>query len=363
MNKSLFILLALVLVSFTFAVGESTSVERHDGQVFYRLQDNVFIETKVTPFSARAYQFVDPERIAKLFFGDSEYSLEFESFEVKKYVGNAGSLTVSKPEIDSGLSFDSEYTNTVFTPIPLVLDIYRMSIELEDEDQELSFMSRSEVETEVERFVNEIYEGLNFRSIANFAITRSDYEACYENRRDELEVLIGSNDKTVQDMRPKENFPHEDLGYLICLAQEVNELPISWSCFQNVPGMQRNLPVEIWVFWTPYGCKYFWGDTVMDPLESTDSCEVISREEAMDAFAEAYNYILGTQEIEVHDMNLVWFTDIPEYDYNSPTPGNIVNTEIRFRPMWCIYTPQFYGEGTDHENGYYVDACTGEVWI
>lgn len=369
MKKLFCIILALALPACTFAVGESAAVERQDGQVYFMLPENTFTEACVTPFSARAYRFADSERIAELFFGDADYSIDndIDNEGIVRYTSGEESLTVSTPQMDAQISFDSEYTTTVFTPIPLITDIYAMRDELEDEDAELSFMSRAEAEAEVERFAGEIYEGLNFQCIANFAITRSDYEASYERRREELDALIGSDDKTTQDMRAKADFPQEDLGYLIGLAQEINGLPVTWSFFQNVRDMPRNLEVDFWVFWTPYGCKYFRSVIAVEPLANEAPCEVLLREQAMDAFAEGYNYVLGAREVEVWDAQLVWFTDQPEIidTGDIATSGNIAG-EIHFRPMWCMYTPKYYSYYDDSaflELGFYVDARTGETWV
>ena len=217
-------------------------------------------------------------------------------------------------------------------------------------------MSRAEAESEAEHLVNEIYEGLSFKSIATFAITREEYNAQYDARREQLEVWF-SEPKMSEGMRQWVDFPQEDLGYLICLAQEINELPVAWSLFQNVRGAPRARNVKIWVFWTPEGCKYLSSDyQVMDLSKSADVCEVLSREQAMAAFSEAYNYILGAEKIEVWDMRLVWFTDLN----GSDDPG----AELTFRPMWCIYVPKFYSEDETQwgEFGYWMDAVTGETW-
>ena len=61
------------------------------------------------------------------------------------------------------------------------------------------------------------------------------------------------------------------------------------------------------------------------------------------------------------DLDLVWFTDMPQYDED----GNITGDGLEFRPMWYVYVPELYGGGKEWwgEFGYCVDAVTGETWI
>lgn len=96
--------------------------------------------------------------------------------------------------------------------------------------------------------------------------------------------------------------------------------------------------------------------------QNNAACQVLSHDQAMQAFSEAYNYALGAKEIEVWDLDLVWFTDMPQYDED----GNITGDDgLEFRPMWCVYVPELHAVGREWwgEFGYYVDAVTGETWI
>lgn len=355
MKKLFCVLLIFILLLSTGAMSENTPIDYSDGQVHYIFSESTDDATHVTPFVAQAYRFSNPDRIAQLFFGSSEFLIADENSENVAYARDGETLIISKPNMDALLHFDSEYSETVFTPITLITDVYAMRAEIEHWNQELSFMSRAQAEAAVEQFVGSIYEGLHFKSVANFAITRNDYESRYEARKNELEMWF-ADPKMSEGMRPRVDFEREDLGYLICLAQEVNELPIAWSFFQNGSGLPRNQNVVIWAFWTPEGCKYLSPDyQVMFPVENTAPCNVLSRSQAMEIFSQAYNYVLGAKEIEVCDIQLVWFTDLDGNDDGSRT----------FRPMWYLYVPKFYGEESEWwgEFGYYVDAVTGETWV
>lgn len=358
MKKLLCILQIFALLMSASTTGEVAPVDYWDGQVHYLLSGHANETASVTPFTARPYRFSSPDRIVSLFWGDSGDCLKAEENDENLfYTGDGETLIISKPDQAASLHFDSEYSEAVFTPIQFVEDVYAFRTEVENWEQELSFMSRDEAEAEAERFVCEIFEGLCFRSIATFAITRSEYEAQYEARRDELETWFAIP-KMSEGMRRWVDFPQEDLGYLICLAQEVNDLPIAWSFFQNVPAAPLNQSVELWLFWTPEGCKYLSTDyQVMAPLENTDACTVLSRTQALETFSEAYNYTIGAKEIEVWDAHLVWFTDMNGDDSNG--------TRLVFRPMWCMYVPKFYNDdgALRGEFGYWVDAVTGETWV
>lgn len=359
MKRLACILLLLILLS-TAALGEDAPGSFQEGQVHYQLSEGAQAVESVTPFIAQPYRFSDSEAIARLFFEDDGYALDSENNDNKIYTSEGETLTVTQPDQDGIIHFDSEYAETVFTPISLVTDVYAMRRELENWEQALSFMPRVDAEAQAEQLAGEVYPGASFQSIATFAITRNDYETRYEARRDELEMWFADS-KMSEGMRRRIDFPQEDLGYLICLAQEVNELPIAWSFFQNVPTAPLNSAVKIWVFLTPEGCKYFSSDLpVMCLQQNNAACQILSSEQAMQTFSEAYNS-LGANEIEVWDLDLVWFTDMPQCDED----GNITGDGLEFRPMWCVYVPELYGEGKERwgEFGYYVDAVTGETWI
>ena len=359
--KRMVCMLQLLILLSTAALGEGVPGSFQEGQVHYQLSEGVPAVESVTPFIAQPYRFSDSEAIARLFFEDDGYALNSENNDNKVYTSEGETLTVTQPYRDGAIRFDSEYAETVFTPISLVTDIYAMRGEVENWEQELSFMARADAEAQVEQLAGEVFPGASFQSIATFAVTRNDYEMRYEARREELEMWFADS-KMSEGMHRRVDFPQEDLGYLICLAQKLNKLPIAWSFFQNVPSAPLNLPVEIWVFLTPEGCKYFSSHLpVMRLQQNNAACQVISREEAIQAFSEAYNYVLGAKEIEVWDLDLVWFTDMPQYDED----GNITGDGLEFRPMWYVYVPELYGGGKEWwgEFGYCVDAVTGETWI
>lgn len=197
----------------------------------YQLSEGVQAVESVTPFIAQPYRFSDSEGIARLFFEDDGYALDSENNDNKVYTSEGETLTVTQPDRDGVICFDSEYAETVFTPISLVTDIYAMRGEVENWEQELSFMARADAEAQAEQLAGEVYPGASFQSIATFAISRNDYEMRYEARRDELEMWFADS-KMSEGMHRRVDFPQEDLGYLICWRKRLTSSPLPGHFFK-----------------------------------------------------------------------------------------------------------------------------------
>lgn len=325
------------------AQAESTTYDYWDGNVHFMFTAEDMDATTVTPFVGKYYQFQDTEEVARIVYGESNYAVADEDDALTAFVGDRGNLTVSHPRYVAFIDFDSPCSENLFAVIGESGDAYELKHILKNEDQELDFMSRTEAERQAEALVSRLYGHAGFRAVKNFAITQSDYDALCDDRLTETTQGSAGGIQT------------EDLGYLICMKQYVNDLPIAdrWNQGRNHLGV--NVAVEIWMLWSPKGCEYIamGGQGPIQYGEDCIPCQVISREAAMNAFANAYNYVLGAGTKEIWDVQLEWFGSDP----------TALDEEVTFNPMWCFYTPQVYESVIYSVDCFYVDACTGEVFL